>query len=241
MCAEFTSGSPMELERLLDALVFIRRTVFAEMQGRVFPPGQAPIIIKNQANEYEMIPAEFSLIPPWWNPEKAPKKTKSGRPPFATHNARLETVAEKPAFKDSFAKRHCLVPIYEFFESSLFGETFPGHRIKFTTGHVVLAAGCYSLWLDKQTGEIVTSFTIITFKPSKQVFESGHDRMPVFLETPEAFEWLNNPKPDRTFLENKSSNSKTEFVISIDRPLKDGWQKNAPDAADLEKLKKIIS
>lgn len=242
MCAEFTPGPPLKLEDLLKAAIVIRKIIRDEPLARVFPRQQAPILFKNDEGNLEVIDAEFSLIPSWWNPETTTKKTKNNRPLFATHNARLETIDEKPTFKDSFIHRHCIVPILDFYESSLFGDKFAGHRIKISGKSTLLAAGCYSTWLDKSTGELVYSFTIITSLPNKQIFEAGHDRMPVFLAPDDATKWLDrdstiNPK---IFLTENAVNKDLVLEILIDRALKDGWQKNAPGDNEIVDLPKRI-
>lgn len=244
MCAEFTSGPQQELDKVLNSLSILRRIIRDEPLKRIFPRGVAPILIKNEDGNYEVIDAEFSLIPPWWNPEKAPKKTKNNRPVFATHNARLESIDEKPTFKDSFQKRHCIVPVQDFYESSLFGEQFAGNRIKLTTGGTLLAAGCYSNWLDKATGELIHSFTIITSIPNEQILDCGHDRMPVFLDRKMAIEWLDSSGGDIRVLKKalleKNQNKSLQFEVSVDRELKDGWKKNAPSEEELVEIRRFV-
>ncbi len=245
MCAEYTPGQPLEVEKLMIAIENFKNILRGNYQDiRIFPRDQAPIIRKSADDRIEMIDAEFSLIPKWWNPEKAEKKTKSGRPVFATHNARLESIHEKPTFKDSFQNFHCLVPIKSFFESSLFGNLYPGNRLKLTTGNILFAAGCYSEWINKTTGEVILSFTIVTRHPSLQIFEAGHDRMPVFLDLKAGLQWLQNEgsshKDLKDFLLEKMLNGSLQFDITIDRPLKDSWTKNSPEASEIEELRKLL-
>lgn len=191
--------------------------------------------------------AEFSLIPEWWDPSKSDKKKKNGRPVFATHNARIETIDEKPAFRKSFMQRPCIVPIKSFFESSLFGHKFSGNRIRITphlkdqVGVHAWAAGCYNEWLNQQTGELVPSFTIVTCDPSREIFEAGHDRMPIFLSAENAIKWLNkdySQKSKQFLLEERIRNP--EILIEVDRALKEGWQKNAPDESEIQELSQRI-
>lgn len=244
MCAEFTVGHPLELQELLTVMHIIKNIMQEQEYGRVYPRGQAPIIALNEQRQLHMIDAEFSLIPSWWDPDKAPKKSKSRRPPFATHNARLETIAEKPAFKNSFVQNHCLVPIKSFFESSLFGSQFAGNRIELKSNSYLLAAGCYAHWTDKQTGEVVTSFTIITHTPSRQILEAGHDRMPVFLDRHEAVRWLQLEKSKATqlveFLHQHNIRKQLHLQIEVDRVLKEGWKKNAPSEVEIAELYKVV-
>lgn len=246
MCAEFTYGPPVDLEALLRALqVFndIQDWLIEASSNRIFPRNTAPIIILDGRKQPQLVKSEFSLVPEWWDPLKAAKKTKSNRPPFATHNARLETVAEKPAFRNSFKKFHCLVPIDSFFESSVFGNKFPGHRIRVKAKEILFAAGCYSEWIDKSSGEILHSFTIITHTPTEQIFKAGHDRTPVFLNIQDGMIWLqkfSDSQKSREFLLKNNQGSKIDFEISIDRPLKDGWQKNSPSPEEILELQKAI-
>jgi putative SOS response-associated peptidase YedK len=244
MCAEFTPGTPMDLEKLVLAIVNIHKIIKNDYNFRVFPRTEAPILIQNKNGEIEVINAEFSLIPSWWNPEKAAKKTKTNRPLFATHNARFETIDQKPTFKESFHRRHCIVPINSFFESSLFGTRFAGNRLKISSGGTLLAAGCYSDWINKTTGEVITSFTIITADPNFEIFSSGHDRMPIFLSKDSAMQWLGNEGEDlaslKSFLANANEKERLVTNIEIDRPLKEGWQKNAPEPEELVLLEQRV-
>lgn len=245
MCAEYTVGQAKEIEKLLEELAATRNTSQNEFENaRIFPRGTAPIVRKAKDGVIELIDAEFSLIPSWWNPEKAEKKTKNNRPVFATHNARLESIDEKPTFKESFQKRHCLVPISSFFESSVFGNQFAGNRVKITTGEILMAAGCFSEWIDKATGELVTSFTIITSAPINAIFEAGHDRMPVFLDLKSGRQWLENENASyqelKDFLLKNRLSQGLHVEISIDRALKPGWEKNAPDESTLKEIKKLL-
>ncbi|MGZ5278654.1 MAG: SOS response-associated peptidase [Pseudobdellovibrionaceae bacterium] len=245
MCAEYTPGQTMEVEKLLIAIETFKNILRENYEDlRIFPRSQAPIIRKHPNGTVEMLDAEFSLIPSWWNPEKAEKKTKTGRPVFATHNARLESIDEKPTFKDAFKNRHCLVPISSFFESSLFGNKFAGNRLRINSDGLMLAAGCYTEWVDKSTGQVVTSFTIITHIPNEEIFDAGHDRMPVFLDRKQAFEWLHSEGKNlaelKEFLLTHSVNHDLKLNIEIDRALKPGWEKNAPENEDLIETEKLV-
>lgn len=244
MCAEFTPGQPLEVSELLQNAENLLKILRNDWNFRVFPRGDAPIVIRNPDGKLALIDAEFSLIPAWWNPEKAKKKTKDNRPTWATHNARLNTIDELASFKDSFKKRHCIIPMHKFYESSLFGTRFAGNRLEMEADELLLAAGCYAEWLNKETGELIVSFTIITDDPNVEIFSCGHDRMPVFLTKKHAIEWLEMENEDSTiqkkFLVRCNIRKDLKLQISIDRPLKDGWQKRAPSEEELEEIRKMI-
>jgi len=246
MCAEFTPGSSLSFEKLLHAAGVMLQILRLESQTRVYPRGLAPVVLPSTQEGLSVADAEFSLIPSWWKPTTgaSPTSTRAPRPPFATHNARLETIATKPAFRDSFRKRHCIVPIDCFYESSLFGDQFAGHRIRVQSTESLYAAACTSEWVDPTTGELILSFTIITSRPTHKLFAAGHDRMPIFLNISGAQEWLTNQNSESqklfAFLQKNSVNRELPLQISIDRVLKDGWQKKAPSQDELTILAKQI-
>lgn len=104
-------------------------------------------------------------------------------------NARAETVASKPAFKDSFSRRRCIVPADGFYEWERLesGGKLP-HFIHSADGGPLALAGLWASWRDPE-GERITTCTIITTKPNELVGKI-HDRMPVVLR-PESWEhWL---------------------------------------------------
>lgn len=239
MCAEFIPTSAIhDLSQLLTGLENIQDILTSRRWARVFPRQKAPILIPQKNGKHiELMEAEFSLIPSWWKAEKSP------RPPFATHNARLESILEKPAFRDSFKKNPCIVPMECFFESSLFGDKFPGHRIRIQADSSLFAAGCFSDWLNTSTGEIVSSFTILTKTPGEQIFFAGHDRSPLFLSIPAAKSWLQSQALSGSekvefLLQNENKN--LSFDISIDRELKTGWEQRAPSASEISELSRLI-
>jgi putative SOS response-associated peptidase YedK len=57
----------------------------------------------------ELLPMRWGLIPSWWS--KPLKEMK-----VATFNARVETVAEKPVFRDAFKRSRCLIPASGYYE-----------------------------------------------------------------------------------------------------------------------------
>ena len=102
-------------------------------------------------------------------------------------NARSETVAEKPAFKQSFAKRRCLILASGFYE---WGETEAGKYPFFMSppGRECLAfAGLWERW--RKDNEVIESCTIITTS-ANQALSRVHHRMPVILDDDAQLLWL---------------------------------------------------
>jgi putative SOS response-associated peptidase YedK len=104
-----------------------------------------------------------------------------------TINARAETVADKPAFRDSFRERRCLVLTTGFYEwQKLPGRKQP-HFIYMPNQEPFAFAGLWDRWLGK--GGSIESCTIVT-TDANRTLKPIHDRMPVILD-PEFHErWL---------------------------------------------------
>jgi putative SOS response-associated peptidase YedK len=110
-------------------------------------------------------------------------------------NARAETAATATSFKDSFARKRCLIPADGFYEWEKLdsGGKLP-HFIHHGDGTPLALAGLWSSW--KATdGERVTSCTIITTKPN-QLVGPIHDRMPVILPRESWDSWLSREIAD---------------------------------------------
>jgi putative SOS response-associated peptidase YedK len=82
---------------------------FPELAPRynIAPSQDVPIIRETSEGQYELVMVRWGLIPRW---SKEPKTE------YSTINARAETVAEKPAFRDAFRRRRCLIPADGFYE-----------------------------------------------------------------------------------------------------------------------------
>lgn len=164
---------------------------------------------------------QFSLVPSW---SKEPKVK------FATHNARIETVLEKPTWKKPFTGQHCLIPLTGFFESVYLGP-LAGNVIEFHSEKrpLLLAAGIYDTWVSKETGEVIESFAILTKQPDPFILENGHDRMPLFLLAGKEVEWLKIKGGEESLQFLRSAYAKDIlWNVRIFRPLKTGWEKKIP-------------
>jgi putative SOS response-associated peptidase YedK len=133
----------------------------------------------------------WGLIP-WWA-----KDRKIG----ARHiNARAETVADKPAFRDSLAARRCLIPADGFFEWQRKPKGKLPHYIHGTEGRPLAFAGLWSSWRDPESEEKVLTCTIITGSPNDKV-KDIHNRMPVIMGPDDWALWLDRTVDDPLVLE----------------------------------------
>ena len=189
-----------------------------DFDTRVFPHLPFPVLIKGKSS-YELKEMNYSLIPKW---------SKVRRPKFATYNARIETLTEKPTWKSALREKHCVVPIDAFYESCYEG-SHAGSIVKFSSkGDQPLAvAGLWEEWIDLKTGEVVPSFAVITTSPSEFIQSVGHDRCPLFLKSKAIKDWLSPVKrnPDDCVKYLIENFEEPDFTVEIDRPLKAGWEK----------------
>ena len=145
-------------------------------------PTQNLAVIANEAPD-ELRFFRWGLIPYWAKDASIGNKL---------INARAETLAEKPSFKNAFRNRRCLVPATGFFEWKRNADKTPYH-IMLKNGDPFCFAGLWDKWVTGD-GEIINSFTIITTSPNK-LMEQIHDRMPVILHREDEPRWI-SPIPD---------------------------------------------
>ena len=114
-----------------------------------------------------------------------------------TLNARVETIFEKPAFKESAKSKRCLIYLDGFYQHQhVKGKTYPYYIYRKDSDHIVVA-GLWNDWTDKQTGEILTTFSIVTTKANKLMSVIHNNpklpepRMPMILDESMEDEWLN--------------------------------------------------
>ncbi|MBU2643908.1 SOS response-associated peptidase [bacterium] len=120
----------------------------------------------------------WGLIPPW------AKDVKIG---YQLINARGETVAEKPSFRNAFRNRRCLIPADGFYEWKKEGATKTPYCIRMTSARPFAFAGLWEQW--GSDSETLFSCTIIT-TDANTVVNPIHHRMPVILSPSDYEAWL---------------------------------------------------
>lgn len=137
--------------------------------------------------------ARWGLVPHWADDTRG----------AARHiNARAETVADRPAFREAYARKRCLVPANGFYEwrAGPDGRKLP-HFVHPAEGDLVAFAGLWSAWRDPQDPQApwVVTCTIITTN-ANAVVARLHDRMPAVLQPADWDEWLAPDHPDPSSL-----------------------------------------
>ena len=115
-------------------------------------------------------------------------------------NARIETITEKPAFKQAFEKRRCIVPFDGYYEWMKTPEGKIPYRIHVTNTEIFTVAGLYETWRNPE-GKFIHSFAIITKEADPRIAHL-HDRMPMILLPEQEKLWLDASVPSKDVLQN---------------------------------------
>ncbi len=107
-------------------------------------------------------------------------------------NARAETAAEKPFFRDSWKKRRCLIPMSGFYEWQRQGSAKTPYFIHAADDAPLAVAGLWSLW--KQGEAAVLTAGMLTIG-ANGFMSQIHDRMPVILAREAWALWLDPKSP----------------------------------------------
>ncbi len=127
----------------------------------------------------------WGLVPFW------AKDIKIG---FSTINAKAEGIETRPAFREAFVRRRCLVPVDSFYEWKTTGKDKQPYAIALADRRVMALAGLWEIWRSP-SGETVRSFTIVT-TTANALLAPLHERMPVVLD-PDAWPlWLGETPAD---------------------------------------------
>ena len=113
-------------------------------------------------------------------------------------NARAETVADKPSFRDTFRRRRCLVLADGFYEWQRTGSGKRPMRVAMRSGQPFAFAGIWSIWNDPEGNSIPTCAIITT--SANELLRPIHHRMPVILPRNMEGFWLDRSNQDTTEL-----------------------------------------
>ncbi len=199
-----------------------------------------PVVTQQEPEKIQLM--NWGLIPPWIK-----SLADAGKIRTQTLNARSETIFDKPSFKNSILNQRCLIPADGFFEwMDVKKKKYP-HYIQQKGKELFCFGGIYSSWVDKNTGEILQGFSIITTE-ANGMLEKIHNlkqRMPLIIAPQDYKKWMNpnltvdeirsmfNPYPDagmRNHTVSKLINSRTEDSnrVEITEPFKyDGVEVSA--------------
>jgi putative SOS response-associated peptidase YedK len=177
MCGRYASTLPpemmVELFNLLKQVELVPRYNIA--------PTQPIVAIWEQEGRREARFARWGLVPGW---------VKDPREFPLLINARVETMAEKPAFRDALKHGRCIIPASGYYEwHTNPDKTKQPYYITMADDRPMALAGLYASWMGPN-GEEVDSVATITVPANPQLSEI-HDRMPAILDGEAIDNWLN--------------------------------------------------
>ena len=133
------------------------------------------MIIYTNENPYKPTLSQWGLIPFWAKDEKHATSIRT-----KTLNARGETIFEKPSFRKAAKSNRCIIHIDGFYEHHhLNNKTYP--FFIFRKDHQPISiAGLWDEWVNKNTGEVFNSFSIITTK-ANHLMKFIHNKILILL------------------------------------------------------------
>ena len=167
-------------------------------------------IIKGSTGDFTIENAHWELIAPW---VKNTKEVQAGREKFNTLNATAERLFESKLFKPAALNNRCLVLSSGFYEwrhykpAGAIKEIAYPYFITIKEQSLFYMAGIFQPWTDKESGETMDTFSIVTTK-ANAFMEQIHNkkkRMPTILTEAQASEWLNPSLSESIIMELASS------------------------------------
>jgi putative SOS response-associated peptidase YedK len=223
MCGRYSITTPVEALRALFA--FEGPSPNLQPRWNLAPTQAAPVVRLGAGGARELKMLNWGLVPYWAEDTK-----------LRSHmiNARGETVAEKPAFKQAFRQRRCLVPADGFYEWPTLGpKTKRPLLFRLKDGAPFAFAGLWERWVPPQ-GEVLETFTIVN-TAANSMMAPFHDRVPVVLSPADYSAWLDPSSDPRALVKAPPSEwfaftRVSAYVNSVkhDDP---GCRKPAADAA----------
>ena len=179
MCGRFTNNAkPEQIEK--EFKVGKKNANLFQPRYNIAPAQMIDVAFELE-NERVLSRLKWGLVPSWLKDATTSK---------GLINARAETIAEKPSFREAFKSRRCIIPASGFYEWQKKGMGAKQPFYFYLKEKEVFGfAGLWKSWVDKSTGEELETCTIITTE-ANEVLKPVHDRMPVILRPKSYDEWL---------------------------------------------------
>ena len=208
MCGRYSLTSGAEI---LKNHFELKLAPVVETRYNISPSQTCAVIIQEKNNTRQLTSMTWGLIPHWSN-----DPTKQ----FSMFNARSETAAVKPSFREPFKNRHCLIPADGYYEWVTEKTGKKAYRIATEDQRTFAFAGIWDVW--KSSDAEIFSFAILTTQSCPK-FRSIHDRMPIIIQRKNYSDWLINSHTEKCLSDNVSSALIASQVSNrINNPRNDG-------------------
>jgi putative SOS response-associated peptidase YedK len=146
---------------------------------------QLPVICNDNTEEIKLY--YWGLIPYWTKDAENAAEIR-----IKTFNARAETLAEKASFRHVLNRKRCLVLTNGFYEWQTIGKNKIPYFIGLDQQPAFALAGLFDQWTNRDSGEVVNTFTVITTtaNPMMEEIHNIKKRMPVILSKDDEPRWL---------------------------------------------------
>lgn len=155
------------------------------------PPGtDIPVIRQSPEGRRVLHLLRWGLVPHW---------ARDASIGHRLNNARAETVAEKPAFREAFGRRRCLIPADGFYEWKTLDTSKRPYYISLRSGLPLAMGGLWESWRTPDGGVLRTCAIVTT--GANELMAPIHDRMPVIIAPEHWQTWLDGtPEAARALL-----------------------------------------
>lgn len=177
MCGRFAFYSPSEATA---ALFGAAAPTEVKPRYNIAPTQFIAAVRRDEQDAPELAMLRWGLVPFW------AKDPSIGNRMI---NARAETVAEKPSFRNAYKKRRCLVLADGFYEWRKEGDAKTPYFISLSDGSPFAFAGLWENWNSKESDEALQTTAIIT-TAANEFMATLHQRMPVVMRPAQAEGWL---------------------------------------------------
>ena len=212
MCGRFAFYSPTEATA---ALFGATNTIDLKPRYNIAPTQYIAAVHQNEDSDREVATFRWGLVPFW------AKDPSIGNRMI---NARAETVAEKPSFRNAYRRRRCLVLADGFYEWHTEDGVKIPYYISLASGEPFAFAGLWEHWESKDTDETLNTTTIVT-TAANDYLSRLHHRMPVVLSGERADRWLSG---DMQLLDNAVEEAPEFRAWPVDRKVNNA-RNESPD------------
>ena len=207
----------------------------------IAPMQQVPIVRVNAAGERELVQVRWGFVPRW---------AKDPAIGARMINARAETLASRPAFRNAFERHRCLVPATGFYEWQATPSGKQPMHIGMPDRQPFGLAGLHERWLSPE-GEVLDTCTIVTAAACSSL-RNIHDRMPVIVPAVEYERWLDPSNADvgdlvtswsgdplRVYPVSTRVNAVRNDDAALCEPIEQNGHHEAPPTADVKIDKRV--
>lgn len=163
-----------EMARIIEEINRKKTPEGMKTSGEIFPSDIVPVLANSRQQDVQPFAMRWGYTFP------------NSKPVI---NARSETAAIKPMFKDGMKQRRCLIPATHYYEWEHRGRQSIKYAIRPERSRMLYLAGIYHL--EKHDDVIVPTFTVLTREASPGI-SFIHDRMPIILPSEIITDWLDS-------------------------------------------------